>query len=440
MIKKAFVFLSLFSCACCYAQQKDSIPPNGVFTLDQCIDYAFQHQPVLKQALINQNIVKTNNAINLSGWYPQVNGLINFTHYFQLPTSVIQNNVVQSGITNTFIPELQANETVFSPSLVYAAGSAKLLVIQSRQITDSTKIFIVAAVSKAFYNLLLTLEQIEVLKEDTARLDKNLSDTYHQYIGGIADKTDYQEATITLNNTKASLKQAVESVTPQYAALKQIMGFPPENNFNVSYDTAQMMNQIVVDESEQLQYDKRIEFQQLSTVKKLQRQNTLYNELNFLPTLGATYAYNYEYENSNFSDLFRSAYPNSYIGVSLNLPLFTGLRRIESVHLSKLQERLLEWSEVNLKSEIYTEYTTALANYKSNLYNFNIMRDNVNMARSVYNIVTLQYRQGIVPYLNVITAESNLISSQIGYLNALFQVLSSKIDLQKAMGNISYNR
>jgi len=201
-----------------------------------------------------------------------------------------------------------------------------------------------------------------------------------------------------------------------------------------------MMNQIVVDESEQLQYDKRIEFQQLSTVKKLQRQNTLYNELNFLPTLGATYAYNYEYENSNFSDLFRSAYPNSYIGVSLNLPLFTGLRRIESVHLSKLQERLLEWSEVNLKSEIYTEYTTALANYKSNLYNFNIMRDNVNMARSVYNIVTLQYRQGIVPYLNVITAESNLISSQIGYLNALFQVLSSKIDLQKAMGNISYNR
>jgi outer membrane protein TolC len=37
----------------------------------------------------------------------------------------------------------------------------------------------------------------------------------------------------------------------------------------------------------------------------------------------------------------------------------------------------------------------------------------------------------------VITAESNLISSEISYLNALFQVLLSKVDLEKAMGNIA---
>jgi multidrug efflux system outer membrane protein len=52
--------------------------------------------------------------------------------------------------------------------------------------------------------------------------------------------------------------------------------------------------------------------------------------------------------------------------------------------------------------------------------------------------VGLQYKQGIVPYLNVITAESNLISSEIGYLNALAQLLSNKIDLEKSMGNIPH--
>jgi outer membrane protein TolC len=58
------------------------------------------------------------------------------------------------------------------------------------------------------------------------------------------------------------------------------------------------------------------------------------------------------------------------------------------------------------------------------------------MAKDVYGVVSLQYKQGFVAYLNVITAESNLISSEISYLNALFQVLSSKIDLEKAMGKI----
>jgi multidrug efflux system outer membrane protein len=41
----------------------------------------------------------------------------------------------------------------------------------------------------------------------------------------------------------------------------------------------------------------------------------------------------------------------------------------------------------------------------------------------------------VIPYLNVITAESNLISSDISYLNALFQVLSNKVELDKALGS-----
>ena len=110
--------------------------------------------------------------------------------------------------------------------------------------------------SKAFYNLLLTLEQINVLREDTARLSKNLNDAYHQYVGGIVDMTDYQEAAITLNNSKAQLKQAVENVLPQYATLKQFMGWPPQAQFNVNFDTAQMKRDICFDTTQDLAYEK----------------------------------------------------------------------------------------------------------------------------------------------------------------------------------------
>ncbi len=321
---------------------------------------------------------------------------------------------------------------------MYAATSSRLYTKLAQQAVDSTKINIVSSVSKTFYNLLLTLEEINVLKEDTVRLAKNLSDAYHQYVGGIVDETDYEEAAITLNNSKAQLRQANENVVPQYAALKQVMGYDTKSQFNVSFDTTEMMQHILVDTAQQLQYEKRREYQQLATTKDLQHKLMNYTKFAFLPSLGAYYNYNYEYENNSLPNLFNTAYPNSLVGLSLTWPLFTGLSRIETVHRAKLQEKLLDWSEVGLKSEIYTEYTTALANYKSNLYNLSIMQDNEAMAKKVYAVVNLQYRQGIVPYLNVITAESNLITSEIGYINALFQLLSSKIDLQKAMGEISY--
>ncbi len=219
--------------------------------------------------------------------------------------------------------------------------------------------------------------------------------------------------------------------------LKQVMGYPPAKQFNVIYDTARMMNDISFDTTQGLQYEKRIEYQELMTTKKLQGQLIDYYRKAWLPTVGAFFDYDYEFQNNSTGGLFSQAYPYSYLGLSLTMPIFTGFARINSVKKARLQYQLLEWGEVGLRSQIYTEYTTALANYKSNLYNLDISRENVALAKKTYDIVSLQYQQGVVAYLNVITAESNLITSEISYQNALFQLLSSKVDLEKSMGVIT---
>src|ERR1700757_1432320 len=447
MLKRAFITtLNVFAISINTQSQSNDNMPNGVYlTLDQCIVYGLQHKPAVIQSQIDVVIAKKTNAVNLSAWLPQINFGINYVHYNNLPTSFSLNSlnptgpllIGHPGVINSFMPQLYLTQTIFSPDVLYAANSAHLYVLQAQQSNDSTKINTIATVSKAFYSLLQTLEQINVLKEDTARLGKNLRDTYHQFVGGIADKIDYKEAAITLNNSKAQLRQTKENIRPLYATLKQTMGYPTDKEFNVSFDTLQMMKEINFDTTQQLQFENRIEFQQLQTAKKLQEQNVKYYKSQFLPTLAASFYYNYQYENNNSSELFIQAYPYSYLTATLTFPLFTGFRRVASIQRAKLQEQRLEWTQASLKSIIYTQYTTALANYKSNLYNLNVSRDNVTMAKDVYNIVSLQYKQGIVAYLNVITAESNLISSQINYINALFQLLSSKVDLDRAMGNIS---
>lgn len=427
------------------AQQRSLGDSSMYLTLDQCIDYAFKHQPALQQAIINQSITKTTNAISVSGWYPQVAIGGNFTHYNQLPTSFTTDTTTgdvvkqHSGIVNTAIPALTVSQALFSPSLLYASKSVHFYTEQADQITDSAKIDMVVSVSKAFYNLLLTLEQINVFREDTARLSKNLADAYHQYVGGIVDMTDYQQAAISLNNSKAQLRQASENVIPLYAALKQSMGWPTQSQFNVDFDTARMKQDIFIDTTQTLDYEKRIEFGLLHTSKNIQHSVTDYYRMAWLPTVSGFFNYDFEYENNNLAALYANLYPYSYVGLSISLPIFTGFYRVNNIKRSKLQEQLLDWSQVNLKSQIYSEYTTAMANYRGNLYNLYEMQENVAMAKNVYDIVTLQYQQGVVAYLNVITAESNLINSQIGYLNALFQVLSNKVDLQRAMGIISYN-
>jgi outer membrane protein TolC len=103
-----------------------------------------------------------------------------------------------------------------------------------------------------------------------------------------------------------------------------------------------------------------------------------------------------------------------------------------------LQLTRVDWDLVNLQNAITTQYAQAMAAYKGNLNNYYVLRENLNLARDVFNTIELQYRSGVKAYLELITAETDLRTAQSNYSDALYQVLSSKIDVQKSLGTIQY--
>jgi len=413
---------------------------KGVLNLRECLRYALKNQPALNQSYIDQSVATQNNRLALSGWLPQLSGSASLAHYFQSPISVYPVNGILTpyyeGSFDYSIPTFSATQTIFSPDVLLAVKAAKLNKYYAQQNTEGVKIELVSDVSKAFYNLLLSIQQVSVYRQDTARLKKNQSDAYNQYLSGVADKVDYKQATISLNNSLTQLKTESEAIQAKYALLKQFMGYPSDKPFTVKFDTTQMMQDIYIDTLEMLQFEKRIEYQELQTAKRIARETTMYYQEDFLPTLSAFYNYDQEYEAPHFSDLYNKAFPYSLLGVQLNIPIFTGFKRTDNVRKAKLEEKRMDWDEVNLKLSIYSEYRQAIANYKSNFYNLQEQHENMQTAQEVYDIVKLQYREGIKPYLDVIVAESDLQTSEINYLNALFQLLESKIDLEKALGDI----
>jgi outer membrane protein TolC len=103
-----------------------------------------------------------------------------------------------------------------------------------------------------------------------------------------------------------------------------------------------------------------------------------------------------------------------------------------------LQAKRVDWDMALLKSRVSSQYHQALAVYKGNLANYQALKDNVAMADDVYRTLDLQYRSGIRTYLDVIIAEADLRTTQLNYYNALFQLLQSKLDIQRALGTIQY--
>ena len=124
--------------------------------------------------------------------------------------------------------------------------------------------------------------------------------------------------------------------------------------------------------------------------------------------------------------------------MQLSLPILEGGKRIQEIEQASLELKRYNYNIISLRDSINTEYISALGEYKSSLNNYNILKTNLDLARDVYNTIQLQYKSGIKTYLEVITAETDLRTTQANYNNALFQLLSSKLDMQRALGNIQF--
>ena len=405
-------------------------------TLQACIHYALIHYPEVQQAYLDELITDRQIKSKLADWYPQLNLNANYQNNFQLQSIAFNGGYVKSGTYNTSTAGLGLSQTIFNRDVLLASRTKRDVITQSRQATLTDKIDVAVNVGKAFYDVLLTKKQIEVLSDDIVRLERNFKDAYNQYQGGLVDKTDYKRATITLNNSKAEKKTNEEQLKAKYENLKQAMGYTGKDSIRLIYDSAQMVAEVYTDTTAPIDYSKRIEYQSLLTQKRLQQADLQYEKWSYLPTLTAGAGYNLNYLNSRFGNLYRDNLPNSYAGIQLAFPIFQGTKRIQNIRIAELQLTRVDWDIINLQTNISTQYAQALAAYKGYLNDFYVLKENLDLAREVFNTIELQYRSGIKAYLDLITAETDIRTAESNYSNALYQVLSSKLDVQKALGTI----
>ncbi|MGZ5135268.1 MAG: TolC family protein [Flavitalea sp.] len=407
-------------------------------TLENVVRYAIQKNPDLKNVLLDEEITETLIKGRLADWLPQIDLNASIQHNFKLPIANFNGQLISIGIENTSGFQFGLTQSIFNRDVLLATRTARDYRLQARQNTTNQKISIAVMVSKAFYDVILTVQQLHVIEEDINRITTSLKDAYQQYQAGITDKTDYKRATIALNNAKAQKRNGEESLKAKYAYLKELMGYPSGQLLELRYDTIQLKNEIYIDTLQTVSYNNRIEYQLLQTQKNLLHHNLTYTRWGFLPDLSLFANYNFNYQNDGFLKLYDRNFPTSFTGLLLSFPIFQGGKRIQQVRQARLQLLQVDNSITDITNTINTQYVQALSNYKSNLFNYLIQEENVGLAREVYDIIQLQYRAGIKTYLEVINAETDLRTAQINLLNALYQVLSSKVEVQQSLGNISY--
>jgi outer membrane protein len=403
-------------------------------SLERVVQYAIAHQPALQQAQLDRKIADKVIAGKLADWYPQINFLYNYQRNFILQQSVIGGNVIKFGANNISAAQLSATQNLFNRDVVLASQTAQNIRTQAEHAEGRSRLDLVVNVTKAFYDLLATTQQIRIGEEDIVRLKRSLQDAQSRYNAGITDKTDYKRAQILLSNANASLTSFREAVKFKEEVLKAQIGYPVDGDLTISYDSLQMENEIGLDTTETINFNSNVDYRILYVGRELQHSNVKYSYWGFVPTINLFGSYIYNFPTNSFSELYSTKYPYAFAGVTFGLPLFQGGKRNHRVQETKYALKRIDFELQKLKSNLDTEYTRAVAAYKSNLATYMALKENVTLAKEVYDVVQLQYNSGVRAYLDVTVAETDLRTARINYFNALYSVLASKMDVLRAKG------
>jgi len=418
-------------------------------TIQDALDLAKKNNIQVKTALTNLALQEQTNKQITADALPQISASGVSTNYFQIPVIVLAANSFGPGFPPTsqavslnqkynLTAGINLTQKIFDGAVFVGLKARASSLEYYKKNIDLTIENLSVNVYKTYYSLVVSKTQLELINANITRAEKFLHDSRVMNENGFAEKLDVNKAAVQLANLQTSRENTETSITNGYLTLKFLIGIPAADSLQLSssFDEAQLKGGIPMDLV--YRYEDRFDFQFLQISKQLSEYDIKRYQAAYYPTLSLNGAYQKNALDNTYS-LFSSQstwYSTSYVGLSLNVPIFSGFSKDANLKKSRLQNTLISDQIENLKQSIDVEVRTARNTFLNAIKNMDNQRENTKLAESVYDQTKKKYESGLASTTDLTNAQTDLIEAQTNFINALYNAVVAKVDYLKAIGKI----
>ncbi|MCH7410715.1 TolC family protein [Belliella sp. DSM 111904] len=295
----------------------------------------------------------------------------------------------------------------------------------------------VAAISTAYYRLVLELQRQKVL-EKTLEFSKNRLDIAEaRYELGGAGRRDFLTAQVDYNSDLSLRVNQDQVIKAARINLNELLGIGPEQDFFVK-DTIVISEDLRLEDLVENAYMHNKQFlvaQRQENVAFLQLRET---QLQRLPSINLSGAYVNNTLNSEAGFLLKNQREGFNLGGNVSLNIFNGFvlnRRIQSAKVQRNNAELaMQQFEIQMTSDIYRAYNA----YQISNQLLDIEEKNYEVAVENAEIALERFRLGIANYLEFRDAQVNLLTAEDRLISSLYNIKESEIELLRLSGKIYF--
>ena len=318
-------------------------------------------------------------------------------------------------------------------SLKISGQNVELAIEKAR----SSRLDMVTQVKQSYYAVLLAKEALNVYKDVYDNAVKNFEQTQMRYNAQKASELDYTRAKSTVANAIPNVYNAESSVILALWQLKAVMGVSLDQDIDVAGTLGDYSDTMSNDNysSDALTLDYNTTMRQLAIQADQLAETVKMQKYAYIPSLALTFSYSLNAMTNDFKFSDYRWTPYSYVGLSLNIPIFSGGKRYNDVRQAQAQASELAIQVDDTERQLKIAIRQYLNTMETKMKSLAAAEDGVETAQKAYDIATQSYNVGRSTITELNDAQLALTQSKLAVSQSIYEYVVAKSSLEQILGH-----
>lgn len=243
-------------------------------------------------------------------------------------------------------------------------------------------------------------------------------------------------AKTTVANSIPELYKSRNSIGLTLWQLKAVMGVDLDYNMDCAGSLADFADTMFYDlhQNDDADVSKNTSLKQLELQVEELANTIKMQQYAYIPTLALAFNYSYNAMANDFNFSEYQWKPYSYVGLSLQIPIFSGHKRLYNVRQTKVQYEEVKLQQINAERQLRIAIKQYLSTMETNMNTYYAAESAVESAKKSYEISSKSYQVGRSTLVELNDALVALEQAALSQWQAVYTFLVAKANLEEQLG------
>ena len=306
---------------------------------------------------------------------------------------------------------------------------------------ESTKSNYMFQISKTYYQILSAKKNLDISKSDLKRLEKHRNSVNEKLQVGTVTKTALFRAEAELSKAKTNLLRADNNLKFAKASLKSLVDI--EDDFSLTENQSFNFKDFSISFNELIEeaINNRAELKSVQKTCEVAKKTIKYERGSYWPKISIKGTYGDSEILTDHDSMYRiynseTNVTEKSVEASFAFTIFDGGLRKAQINQAIARKRQAEATLIDTKNQIILESKQAWFEFETAKSTITTLNDELRSATENFNAVTMQFEYGLSDSVDMMDADTLLVSAERKLADAEYTYVLSVLDMIRIKGGL----